>query len=72
MGSSLRRTAPGPRSGAPISKALAARSPGVPPPGSWPNGSFDPHDRDGVNFSFAGSARVSRWLVPQLLARLPS
>jgi peptidoglycan/LPS O-acetylase OafA/YrhL/lysophospholipase L1-like esterase len=39
---------------------------------SWPNGSFDPHNRDGVHFSLAGSDRVGRWLVPRLLARLPS
>ncbi len=39
---------------------------------TWPNGSFDPRDRDGVHFSFAGSDKVAAWLVPQLLARLPS
>jgi peptidoglycan/LPS O-acetylase OafA/YrhL/lysophospholipase L1-like esterase len=39
---------------------------------TWPNGSFDPHDRDGVHFSFAGSEKVAAWLAPQLLARLPS
>ena len=39
---------------------------------SWPSGSFDPRDRDGVHFSFAGSDRVAVWLVPQLVARLPS
>ncbi|HET6951645.1 MAG TPA: acyltransferase family protein [Acidimicrobiales bacterium] len=35
---------------------------------TWPNGSFDPADRDGVHFSFAAADRVVRWLVPQITA----
>ena len=70
------------RPGRPLQRAPAGdRRRGTPasrwstsPPGSTrgPNGSFDPRDRDGVHFSFAGSDKVAAWLVPQLLARLPS
>ncbi|HEY2997641.1 MAG TPA: acyltransferase family protein [Acidimicrobiales bacterium] len=38
---------------------------------TWPDQSFDPANRDGVHFSFAASARVAAWLIPQVLATLP-
>ncbi|HKY66868.1 MAG TPA: SGNH hydrolase domain-containing protein, partial [Acidimicrobiales bacterium] len=37
---------------------------------TWPNGSFDPADRDGVHFSFRASARVVEWLAPTILMHL--
>jgi lysophospholipase L1-like esterase len=39
---------------------------------TWPDGSFDPDDRDGVHFTFPGSQRVGEWLIPQLLQHLSS
>jgi hypothetical protein len=38
---------------------------------SWPD-QFDRDLRDGVHFTFEGSAQVAEWLVPQLLTVVPT